>query len=123
MLAGFKKFILQGNVIDLAVGIVIGAAFGALVKSFTDSFIQPLISAITGGGAVGGTFTVNGAVFNYGAFISALITFALTAAVVYFAIVAPMNVLNERRKRGQEADVELSSEERMVQLLEQIAAK
>jgi large conductance mechanosensitive channel len=123
MLAGFKKFILQGNVIDLAVGVVIGAAFGAVVKSFTDSFIAPLIRLITGGGTAGGTFTVNDVTFDYGAFINALITFAMTAVVVYFAIVVPMNLLNERRKKGQETDVEPSNEERVVQLLEQIAAK
>ena len=68
MFAGFKKFILQGNVIDLAVGVVIGAAFGALVKAFTDAFITPLIAAITGGGTTGGTFTINDQVFNYGLF-------------------------------------------------------
>ena len=64
MIAGFKKFIMQGNVIDLAVGVVIGAAFGALVKQFTDSFIQPLIKAVSGGGVSGGTFTLRGQTFD-----------------------------------------------------------
>lgn len=123
MLAGFKKFIVQGNVIDLAVGIVIGTAFGAVIKQFTDSFISPVIRLITGGGTAGGTFTINDQVFDYGAFISAVILFVLTAAAVYFAIVVPMNALKARRAAGTDADEEPSNEERMVALLEQIASK
>lgn len=123
MLAGFKKFILQGNVIDLAVGVVIGAAFGALVTQFTNSFINPLIKVIGGGGETGGSFTIDGVAFDYGAFITAIITFLLTAAAVYFAIVVPMNALRERRNKGAEEDVEPSNEEKMVLLLEQIAKK
>ena len=123
MLDGFKKFIMKGNVVDLAVGVVIGAAFGALVKQFTDSFINPLIKLITGGGIDGGTFTINDVVFDYSAFFSAVITFVLTAAAVYFVVVVPMNALNERRAKGEEAEVEPTAEERMVELLEQIAAK
>lgn len=127
MLAGFKKFILQGNVVDLAVGVVIGAAFGAVVSAFTGAFIEPLIKLITGGGEVGGAFTVGeGAdevVFNYGAFINAAITFLLTAAAIYFVVVVPMNALKDRRSKGAEEDVEPSNEERIVALLEQIASK
>ncbi len=123
MLSGFKKFIMQGNVIDLAVGVVIGAAFGALVKAFTDAFIKPLIGLISGGGVSGGTFTISGQVFDYASFINAVITFALTAAVVYFAIVMPMNALKDRRKAGQGEPTEVSNEERMVELLERIASK
>ena len=123
MLEGFKKFIMKGNVVDLAVGVVIGAAFGALVKQFTDSFINPLIQVLTGGGIKGGTFTIDGVVFDYSAFFSAIITFVLTAAAVYFVVVVPMNALNERRKAGEEEVVEPTPEERMVVLLEQIAAK
>lgn len=123
MLAGFKKFIMQGNVIDLAVGVVIGAAFGALIGQFTDSFIKPVIAAITGGDGAGGTFELNGEIVDYGAFINACITFVLTAAAVYFVIVVPMNTLRERRNRGQEAEVEPSNEEKIVLLLEQIANK
>lgn len=123
MLSGFKKFIVQGNVIDLAVGVVIGAAFGALVKAFTDAFIKPLIALVSGGGVSGGTFTISGQVFDYASFINAVITFALTAAVVYFAIVVPMNALKDRRKAGQGEPTEVSNEERMVELLERIASK
>jgi len=124
MIAGFKKFILQGNVVDLAVGVTIGAAFGAVVKQFTDSFINPLIKVVAGGGASGGTFTIRRQVFDYSAFINAIITFAFTAAAIYFVVVVPMNAIKDRRaKQGEPADVEPSNEERMVQLLEQIAQK
>ena len=99
---GFKDFLLRGNVVDLAVAVVIGAAFTAVVNSFADSFLTPLIALITGGGELGGTFTVNGQTFTYGAFISQVVTFVLTAAVVYFAVVLPMKALIERRRRGEE---------------------
>jgi large conductance mechanosensitive channel len=121
MIKGFKEFIMRGNVIDLAVGVVIGAAFGALVTQLTASFIDPLITLIGGGGELGGTFSVDGVVFDYGAFINAVITFLLTAAAVYFLVVVPYNTLRERRDRGQETEVEPTNEERMVALLEQIA--
>lgn len=123
MIAGFKKFILQGNVVDLAVGVVIGAAFGSVVGQFTASFIDPLLKLIGGGGLDGGTFTINEVVFDYMAFFNAIITFLLTAAAVYFVVVVPMNALKERRNRGQEAEAEPTNEERMVALLEQIARK
>ena len=121
MIKGFKEFIMRGNVIDLAVGVVIGAAFGALVSQLTKSFIEPVIKLIGGGGELGGTFTVDGVVFDYGAFINAAITFLLTAAAVYFIVVLPYNTLRERRSRGQETEVEPTNEEKMVALLEQIA--
>ncbi|WP_412541615.1 large conductance mechanosensitive channel protein MscL [Longispora sp. K20-0274] len=119
MLKGFKDFITRGNVVDLAVGVVIGAAFGALVKAFTDAFIDPLIKLVTGGKATSGEWRVNAdVVFNYGAFINAVITFLLTAAVIYFVIVMPMNKYNEYRKRNDEEVVEKLSAE--VQLLQDI---
>jgi large conductance mechanosensitive channel len=102
VLKGFKDFLLRGNVVDLAVAVVIGAAFTAVVNSFADSFLTPLINLVTGGGKVGGVLTVNGQKFTYGAFISQLITFVLTAAVVYFVVVLPMKKLIERRRRGDE---------------------
>ncbi len=103
MIKGFKDFLLRGNIVDLAVAVVIGTAFTALVAAFTESFLLPLIGLISGGGVDGGTLTVNGQKFTFGVFINALITFALTAAVVYFAVVLPMKALSERRKRGEEA--------------------
>ncbi|WP_027482417.1 large conductance mechanosensitive channel protein MscL [Deinococcus pimensis] len=116
MLKGFRDFILRGNVVDLAVGVVIGAAFGGVVTQFTNSFINPLIKAITGGGArVGGTFTLGGAVFDYGAFVSSVINFLLVAAVIYFLVVTPVNRLMERFKRADKpAVVEPSNEEKLL---------
>lgn len=118
MLKGFKDFLLRGNIVDLAVAVVIGTAFTALVKAFTDSFINPLIGLVGGGGKAGGTFTINEQVFTYGAFITAVITFVLTAAVVYFAIVVPMKTINDRRARGTEEEPEGVSED--IQLLREI---
>jgi large conductance mechanosensitive channel len=103
MLKGFKDFLLRGNVVDLAVAVVIGAAFTALVASFTTSFLRPLIGLLAGGGTNGGSFEVKKQLFTYGAFINALITFVLTAAIVYFVVVLPMKAIAERRKRGEEA--------------------
>ena len=117
MIKGFKDFLLRGNVVDLAVAVVIGAAFTAVVTAFTTSFLKPLIQLISGGrGQLAGTFTVGGAVFDYAAFANQLVTFLLTAAVVYFAVVAPLRTVEERRRRGQEdgpadpTDVELLTE-------------
>ena len=103
MLKGFKDFLLRGNVVDLAVAVVIGTAFTALVASFTASFLKPLIGLIGGGGVTGGDADGQRAAFTWGAFISAVITFVLTAAVVYFIVVLPMKAIVERRKRGEEA--------------------
>ena len=113
MLRGFKDFIMRGNVVDLAVGIVIGAAFTTLVTQFTDSFLKPLIAVFGGGdvGKVGATFHVNGQLFDWGGFINATVTFVITAAVVYFLVVFPMNKLAERRRRGQEPPPKAPSEE------------
>jgi large conductance mechanosensitive channel len=122
VIKGFKEFIMRGNVIDLAVGVAIGAAFNAVIAAFTASFLTPLVAAIFGGGELGGKFEINGQVFNWGAFVTAVITFVITAAVIYFLVVVPFNHLRERRDRGQEQEVEPTNEEKMVALLEQIAA-
>ncbi|ULH15139.1 large conductance mechanosensitive channel protein MscL [Deinococcus sp. KNUC1210] len=115
MLKGFRDFVLRGNVVDLAVGVVIGAAFGAVVTAFTKAFLDPLIKLITGGAKVGGAFSISGVVFDYGSFLTALITFVLTAAVVYFVVVVPMNAANERLKRSEKPPVaEPSNEEKLL---------
>ena len=120
MLKGFKDFIMRGNVVDLAVGIVIGAAFTTVVTSFTNSFLKPLIQLLTGGsaGSKGTWEPVTGVKFTYADFINSAITFVLTAAVLYFLVVFPMNVLAERRKRGEEPPPSAPSEE--VKLLTEI---
>ena len=96
-LSGFRKFLLRGNVVDLAVAVVIGTAFTAVVDAFADSFLTPLIGLVGGGGQLGGTFTVGGQEFTWGAFLSQVITFLLTAAVVYFVVVLPLHKLLQRR--------------------------
>ncbi|MFC6591713.1 large conductance mechanosensitive channel protein MscL [Deinococcus lacus] len=117
MLQGFKDFILRGNVIDLAIGVVIGAAFNNLVTAFTKAFLEPFIR-LAGGGDVAGTLVLRAAegareaiVLDYGSFITALINFLLTAAVLYFFVVRPVNAMNERLKRGAQAPVEEPSNE------------
>jgi large conductance mechanosensitive channel len=102
MLKGFRDFILRGNVVDLAVAVVIGAAFGAVVKSLVDDILMPIIAAIFGKPDFSGlVFTINGAEFRYGMFINAVIMFLLVAAAVYFVVVAPMNKMAELRARGK----------------------
>lgn len=100
MLKGFREFVLRGNVIDLAIAVLIGAAFGGLVSQLTKSFIEPLIKLFAGGGVHGGAFIVNGVAFDWAAFINAVINFLIVVAVLYFLIVAPMNRIKERRQRG-----------------------
>jgi large conductance mechanosensitive channel len=102
VLKGFKDFVLRGNVVDLAVAVVIGAAFTAVVNAFAADFLTPLIGLLGGGGKFGGQVSLAGQTFKWGAFISQVITFVLTAAVVYFVIVLPMHTLLERRRRGEE---------------------
>jgi large conductance mechanosensitive channel len=102
MIKGFRDFILRGNVVDLAVAVVIGAAFGAVVTSLVNDLIMPIIAMIFGQPDFGGlTFTINDAVFRYGAFINAVITFLLIAAAIYFVVVVPMNKFNELKARGK----------------------
>ncbi len=96
MLSGFKKFLLRGNIVDLAVGVAIGAAFNALVGAFGNAFIKPLLGLALGGGIQGGGFEVHGQVFDVGGFINAVITFLITAAVLYFLVVVPLNALMAR---------------------------
>ncbi len=105
MFRGFRDFILRGNIVDLAVAVVIGTAFTALVSQFTASFITPLIAVFTGGGSVGGQFSVNGQPFSYGAFVGAVVTFVITAAAVYYVVVSPMNKIMARFKKPAEQEL------------------
>lgn len=120
MLKGFKDFIMRGNVVDLAVGVVIGAAFTGVVTQFTKSFLEPLLKLIgAGDDRVGGRFEIGHDNFvDWGAFVNVVITFLLTAATLYFLVVFPMNRLAERRKRGEEPPPAAPSEE--VKLLTEI---
>lgn len=111
MLRGFRDFLVRGNVVDLAVAFVMGVAFAAVVTQFTESFLDPLIRVVFGGEGVGGTWTVRGEVFDWAAFVNAVLAFVLTAAAVYFAVVVPVNKLAERRRRRGEEPAEEPSEE------------
>jgi large conductance mechanosensitive channel len=103
MLDGFKKFILRGNVVDMAVGIVIGAAFAGVVTGLTSAFLNPLIKIATGGGDKFSSlqFTIHGIPFPLDNFINACISFVLIAAAVYFLVVLPVNALIARMHRGE----------------------
>lgn len=100
MLKEFKKFILRGNVVDLAVAVVIGAAFTSIVSAFVQDFLTPLLASIQGDRAFSTyAFSLNGVAFPYGHFLNALITFLLTAAVVFFLVVQPLNHMTELARR------------------------
>jgi large conductance mechanosensitive channel len=101
MLKGFKQFILRGNVVDMAVGVVVGAAFAAVVGGFTRDLLTPLIAAIVGKPDFSAiSFTINGSIFALGDFINAFVSFLLVAAAVYFFVVLPVNALLARMHRS-----------------------
>jgi large conductance mechanosensitive channel len=105
VLKEFKEFILRGNVVDLAVGVTIGVAFAAVVTSFTENLLTPLL-AIPGDAASFADldFTIAGATFRYGAFIDAIISFLIIAAVIFFFVVRPVNSLMARRRTEPEVE-------------------
>ena len=116
----FKEFALKGNVMDMAIGVIIGAAFGSIVSALTDNFINPLIALITGGAEkdengvmqlVGGKFTVNGVDFNYGAFLSAVLNFLIIALILFCLIKAVNKAMAEGKKKEEEKPAEPPKEE------------
>jgi large conductance mechanosensitive channel len=119
MLKGFKDFLLRGNVIDLAVAVVIGAAFSKVVGAFADDFIGGIIGAVGGSPNFGTAgFTVNDSPIILGSTINAIINFVIVAAVIYFVVVVPVSKLMERRKAGLEPEVQATSED--IALLQEI---
>ncbi len=101
MLSGFKQFILRGNVVDMAVGIVIGAAFASVVGALTKDLLTPLIAAAAKAPDFSGLyFTLNGSKFLYGDFLNTLISFLLIAAAIYFFVVVPINALVTRMRKA-----------------------
>ena len=112
MIKGFKNFITRGNVIDLAVAVVIGAAFTGVVNALVQGLINPLVAAIFGEPNLYsvGNFTLNGAEFSIGVILTAILNFLLVAAAIYVVIVLPINTWNERRKAGVAEDVEESED-------------
>lgn len=102
MLQEFRDFVLRGNVVDLAIAVVMGVAFASLVTAFVDNILMQLIAMIIGEPNFAGLdFTINDAVFGYGAVLNALITFAAIAAVLFFFVVKPMNLLLARTKKEE----------------------
>ena len=114
MLKGFKDFIMRGNVIDLAVAVVVGAAFAAVVDTMVSSIVTPLLNAVGGAEAEGlGIELISGnpaTYMDFAAIINAFVVFLIPAAVVYFVLVAPMNKFQELRMRGVEEPEEVSEE-------------
>jgi large conductance mechanosensitive channel len=105
MLNDFKRFLLRGNVVDLAIAVVIGAAFGAVITAFVEDFITPLLAAIGGNADFSRlAFTVNHSTFRYGHFLNAVITFVLIAAIIFFLIIVPLNALVARSRREPTPD-------------------
>ncbi|MBP5379727.1 MAG: large conductance mechanosensitive channel protein MscL [Ruminococcus sp.] len=116
----FKAFALKGNVMDMAIGVIIGAAFGNIVSALTDNFINPLIAVITGGAEkdengvmqlVGGTFTIRGVDFSYGAFISAVINFLIIALILFCLLKAVNKAMEMGKKKEEEKPAEPPKEE------------
>ena len=106
MVKDFRDFVLRGNVVDLAVGIVIGAAFGALVTALVADFITPVIAAIGGKPDFAGlSFTINDSRFLYGDFLNVLLAFLIIAAVVFFFVIKPVNMLMAHRQPAEAVDV------------------
>jgi large conductance mechanosensitive channel len=102
MLKGFKEFLLRGNVVDLAVAVVVGGAFGTVVTAFVKDLLTPLIAAVVGKPDFSGlTFVLNNSKFLYGDFINAVISFLLVATAIYFAVVYPMRAISERFKKPE----------------------
>lgn len=105
MFRGFRAFLLRGNVVDLAVAVVIGAAFGAVVSAFVKDLMTPLIAALFGKPDFASLyFTINKSKFLYGDFFNAIISFVIVAAVIYYFVVLPINALIERSRREKPAD-------------------
>jgi large conductance mechanosensitive channel len=106
ILGEFKEFISHGNLVELAVAVVIGTAFAALIRSFVDNLITPIIAAVFGQPNFGDlVFRINGSAFHYGLFLNALITFLSVATALFFFVVKPMNIWAERARSGDDPDV------------------
>ncbi len=122
MVKDFKEFLLRGNVVDLAVAFVMGVAFAAVVNSLVNDLIMPIIAMVIGKPDFSDlTFTINDAVFRYGAFITAVITFVSVALAVFLFVVKPMNAMKARLAQAEEEGP--TNEERIIELLEKIASK
>jgi large conductance mechanosensitive channel len=107
MIKEFRDFLMRGNIVELAVAFVMGVAFAAVVTSFVNDLVMPVIAMIIGKPDFSGlTFTINGAVFRYGAFLTALVTFVAIAAAVFFFVVKPIDALKARLSPAEEATID-----------------
>jgi large conductance mechanosensitive channel len=112
MMKEFREFLLRGNVVDLAIAVVLGAAFGAVVTSFVDDILMQVIAMIGGQPDFSGlSFTINDAEFRYGAFLNTVIAFVIISAAIFFLVVKPINALMARRKAGLEPEPEAVPED------------
>ena len=106
MIKEFRDFLMRGNLVELAVAFVMGLAFAALITSFVDNLVMPIVAMIIGKPDFSDlTFTINDAVFRYGAFLTAAITFLATAAAIFFFVVKPMNAVTSRMKKPEDESV------------------
>jgi large conductance mechanosensitive channel len=124
MLREFRDFVMRGNVVELAVAVIIGAAFGAVITAFSAAFITPLIALIGGEPDFGDLrLEISGTVFPYGDFLNALISFLIIAAVVFFFVVRPMNKLMERLKRGEDPEAPSAEVATLIEIRDLLAAQ
>jgi large conductance mechanosensitive channel len=123
VLKEFRDFLMKGNLVELAVAIVMGIAFGLVIKSLVDNLITPVIGMIGGVNFSGETFSINGSVFRYGQFINDVITFVLTAAAVFFVIVKPVNAIMARIRRPEEVAPDAPTETALLIEIRDLLAK
>ena len=124
MLKEFRDFIMRGNVVELAVAVIIGAAFGAVITAFTAAFITPMIALIGGKPDFGDLrITISGTIFPYGQFLNALISFLIIAAVVFFFVVPPKNKVMARMKQGEEPDAPSAEVATLIEIRDLIATQ
>jgi large conductance mechanosensitive channel len=123
VLKEFRDFLVKGNLVELAVAIVIGIAFGLVIKSLVDNLITPVIGMIGGVNFSGETFSINGSVFRYGQFINDVIAFVLTAAAVFFVIVKPVNAIMARIRRPEELAPDAPTETALLIEIRDLLAK
>jgi large conductance mechanosensitive channel len=123
VLKEFRDFLVKGNLVELAVAIVMGIAFGLVIKSLVDNLITPVIGMIGGVNFSGETFSINGSVFRYGQFINDVITFVLTAAAVFFVIVKPVNAIMARIRRPEEVAPDAPTETALLIEIRDLLAK
>jgi len=123
VLKEFREFLMKGNLIELAVAIVMGIAFGLVIKSLVDNLVTPIIGMVGGVDFSGETFTINGSVFRYGRFINDVIAFVLTAGAVFFFIVKPVNAVMNRVRKPEIDGVTAPTQEELLTEIRDLLAR